>query len=129
MKKTTIVTFITALTLSINPVFAETLIQETSTSTSTVDAIIAEIEQAKRDSAPKQSKVIAQDLKTPTVTTPPVETKIVENKITPIETKTVTVDVKEENKPTVKIQAPTVETKVVARETAPIEHKTVELKK
>lgn len=47
MKKTTILTLITALTLSISPVFAQTLIQETSASDSTVDDIIAEIEQAK----------------------------------------------------------------------------------
>ena len=47
MKKTSILTLIAALTLSISPLFAETLIKETSQSDSTVDDIIAEIEQAK----------------------------------------------------------------------------------
>ena len=56
MKKTSIVTLITALALSISPVFAQTLIKATSASDDTVDEIIAEIEQVRM--ASKKVKVV-----------------------------------------------------------------------
>ena len=60
MKKTSILTLITALTLSISPLFGETLIKETSQSDSTVDDIIAEIERAKAAAKKLQAANIIQ---------------------------------------------------------------------
>ena len=66
MKKTSILTLITALTLSISPLFAETLIKDTSQSDSTVDDIIAEIEQAKAAAKKLQAANIIQATDTQT---------------------------------------------------------------
>ena len=90
MTKTSILTLITALALSINPVFAETLIQGTSDSDSVVDEIIAEIEQAKRDAKKlkdtKENKNLAPEIVKIIEPTPELKEKpVVQEKVVVVE--------------------------------------------